>query len=91
MADALSPAEPPTTLRDAVEAAAPRPVLIIAAGRHDAEIAAARAFLAAPGDNVEVWIAADTDHIKALQVRPAEWETRVVDFLDRSLASTPKG
>jgi hypothetical protein len=56
-------------------------MLIIAAGQHPAEIDAAHAFHA----SVEVWIAADTGHTEASRTHPAEWERRVVTFLDRNL------
>jgi dienelactone hydrolase len=84
-ADLMTSAKPPTKLRDAIASTAPRPVMIIAAGTQPTEIDAARVFQEAAPDSVELWIAPDTGHTEAYDVHPAEWETRVVDFLDRAL------
>jgi dienelactone hydrolase len=84
-ADLMTSAKPPPKLRDAVAATAPRPIMIIAAGTQPPEIAAARVFQAAAPDSVELWIAPGAGHTEAYDVHPVDWETRVVDFLDRTL------
>jgi dienelactone hydrolase len=84
-ADLMTSAEPPTKLRDAIAAAAPRPVMIIAAGTQPAEIDAAHAFEAAAPGSVEVWIAPGAGHTKAYDTYPAAWEARVIAFLDNAL------
>jgi pimeloyl-ACP methyl ester carboxylesterase len=84
-ADLMTSAHPPTKLRDAISAAAPRPIMIIAAGTQPAEIAAAKAFRDVAPGSVEVWIAPDAGHTTAYDTQPAAWETRVIAFLDRAL------
>ena len=84
-ADLMTSAHPPTKLRDAISAAAPRPVMIIAAGTQPAEIAAAHAFHDAAPGSVDIWIAPGAGHTAAYDTQPAEWETRVIDFLDYAL------
>jgi dienelactone hydrolase len=83
-ADLMTSAHRPTKLRDAIAVAAPRPLFIIAAGTQPAEIDAAHVFQSA-ADSVEVWIAPDAGHTTAYDIYPDEWETRVIDFLDRTL------
>ena len=79
--DLLTPAPPPRSLRSAVAAAAPRRVLLIAAGREgDEPKAAAHVEQGAPG-SVAVWVAPGTGHTGALESRRAEWIARVGEFL----------
>lgn len=87
IADLLASAEPPITLRDAVGAAAPQPVLLIAGGSVGDEEHAARYIAGGSPDTVEVWIAPDTGHTDALDVDPVEWERRVISFLAAELGS----
>jgi uncharacterized protein len=82
--DLLSAGHQPPRLVDAVAAAAPRPILVIA-GDLDEEITAGRAFVAAAPASVELWIVPDTGHTAGLDTHPVEWESRVVAFLDRTL------
>ena len=84
-ADLMTGAKPPTKVRDAIAAASPRPIMIIAGGTQPAEIDAAHAWIAASGDNTELWIAPGAGHTQAFARLPAEWERRAVAFLDRSL------
>jgi len=84
IADLLTPAPQPVGLRAAVARIAPRPVLLIAGA---GEAAVLRAYAdGAPGD-VEVWDVPDAPHIGALATHAQEWRTRVLAFLDRSLAN----
>jgi uncharacterized protein len=65
-------------LREAVRAAAPRPVLIIAGGAVRDGPAAGCWFQAASPTTVYVWVAVGTGHIAALATRsPGAWEARV--------------
>jgi pimeloyl-ACP methyl ester carboxylesterase len=82
---ALSGAPEPTGLADAVVATAPRPVLLIA-GRD--EIDGDRSYRDASPGNVQLWELPDTAHTQGLTQHRADWETRVVAFLDRALAAT---
>jgi dienelactone hydrolase len=83
--DLLTDAHPPITLHDAVAAAAPRPVLLIAAGDAPDEARADRYVQSAAPDTVELWVAVGTTHTNAFDTHPAEWEARVSAFLDRAL------
>ena len=89
----LSGAPRPMPLRDAIRAAAPRPVLIIAAGAVPDESVAARWFQAASPDTVQVWTVARAGHTGALTAQPQAWEARVTSFLNAALApaATPTG
>jgi hypothetical protein len=85
----LTPADPPIALRDAISAAAPRRVLLIAAaGRPDEENAAAHLRAASPG-SVRVWVAPG-GHASGLASAPTEWARRVGAFLDAVLAPDPE-
>jgi dienelactone hydrolase len=84
-ADLMTSAHPPTKLRDAISSAAPRPIMIIAAGTQPAEIAAAHTFHDAAPGSVDIWIAPDAGHTTAYDTQPAAWETRVTTFLDHAL------
>ena len=87
MADLLGHgrAHPPIALHDAVAAAAPRPILLIAAGTVATEIHAGRYIASASPETVDVWDVADTGHTGALDTHPDEWAQRVTTFLDDSL------
>ena len=86
LTDLLTTADPPVALRQAVRSAAPRPVLLIAAGSVADEAQAARYFRDGSPDSVKVWVAPGTGHTDALDTYPDEWEARVIAFLDRALA-----
>ena len=81
LTDLLTSASSPRSLRSAVAAAAPRRVLLIAAGREPDEGKAA-AYIAsgAPGA-VTVWVAPGAGQTGVLDARRAEWIQRVGDFL----------
>lgn len=85
-ADLLTAADQPTPLHDAVAAAAPTPVLLIAAGAVDDESRAASYIQRGSPDTVEIWVVPDTGHTGGLDTHPEEWEERVVTFLDEALA-----
>lgn len=92
LADLLTDAEPPTSLGDAVDAAAPRPVLLIAGGNATDEVLADTAIRSRSPGSVQVWVVPAAGHIAGLTVAPTEWEDRVCTFLDTALAGgTPVG
>ena len=66
----LSGAPRPMPLRDAIRAAGPRPVLIIAGGAVPDEPAAARWFQAASPATVRVWVVPYAAHTAALTTQP---------------------
>jgi dienelactone hydrolase len=78
----LTDAPRPISLERAVAAIAPRPMLMIAG---DPEIRGARHLRDAAPGNVELWELPDTPHVGGLSHHPAEWENRVIGFLDRTL------
>jgi pimeloyl-ACP methyl ester carboxylesterase len=86
LADLLTDADPPISLGDAVAAAAPRPVLLIAGGKALDEVPADTAIQARSPDTVQLWAIPDAGHIAGLAVNPTEWETRVTDFLGVGLS-----
>ncbi len=85
-ADLMTSADRPRKLRDSIGRAAPRPVLLIAGGEEQVEIDAAEHFRSAAPASVQVWVVPGSGHTKGFDTAPAEWERRVVGFLDRSLA-----
>jgi pimeloyl-ACP methyl ester carboxylesterase len=86
LADLLTDADPPISLGDAVTAAAPRPVLLIAGGDALDEVPADTAIQARSPGTVQLWVVPDAGHIAGLTVVPTEWEHRVTTFLATALS-----
>ena len=86
--DLLTAADPPITLRAAVTAAAPRPVLLIAGGDMPDEARAGRYIAAGSPSSVELWVVPDAGHTAGLDTDPQGWERRVTEFLDDALRVT---
>lgn len=82
LADLLSGAHRPIALRNAVAATAPRPVLLIAGM---GEVSGARYYRDGAPASTALWALPDTPHTRALVTHPAQWEARVISFLDRAL------
>ncbi|HXS44199.1 MAG TPA: hypothetical protein VN751_06205 [Solirubrobacteraceae bacterium] len=76
---------PPANLKSLVGRIAPRPLLLIAApdSKHGEELN--RGYYAAAGQPKTLWEIPESGHVGGLQARPAEYERRVVGFLDRAL------
>ena len=85
----ISGAPRPMSIPDALRAAAPRPVLIIAAGAVADEPIAARWFQAASPATVHVWVVPHAGHTQGLATAPQAWETHVISFLHAALAPAP--
>ena len=68
----LTSARPPVTLHDAVDAAAPRPVLLIAAGDVPDEARAGRYIQSGAPTTVDLWVVPDTSHTHALNTHPGD-------------------
>jgi pimeloyl-ACP methyl ester carboxylesterase len=62
---------------------APRPVLLVAAGRVPEEPRVARMYQRAGGSAVQVWEVPGAGHTAGRRKHPAEYEQRTVGFLDR--------
>ena len=85
VSDVLTAATKPISLRDAVHAAAPRTILLIAAGTvHDEQLAAEHIRSGSPS-TVDVWVVDGAGHTGGLRARPSEWAQRVIRFLDGGL------
>lgn len=84
LAAALSGLASPRTLADGVRRGT-APVLLVTAGDRPDEGYAAAALRAVAPARVEVWTVPGADHTAGLATAPAEWERRVVGFLDRAL------
>ena len=89
VAGLLTEAPEPESLRDSIVATAadgtPTPVLLIAAGDVETEPLAASYLQQAAPDTVHVWTVPDTGHTQGLSTHGAEWEQRVIGFLDAAL------
>jgi hypothetical protein len=83
--DLLTAAAPPTPLAEAAGAAAPRPVMLVAAGAVADEARSAEHLRAASPGNVTLWVVPGAGHTRGLATDPSGWEERVVGFLDRAL------
>jgi uncharacterized protein len=93
IADVLTAADPPIPLHDAVAAAAPRPVLLIAGGAVQDEPLAGRFIANGSPDTVQLWVVPSTGHTAALSTHRAEWDRRVTAFLTTALGpqTSPEG
>jgi pimeloyl-ACP methyl ester carboxylesterase len=78
----------PTPLVDAVRAASPNQVLVIAAGKGAMGMEAnfANRLVDASPETVEVWNVDDVSHTQAFSKHRGEWTARVTQFLDAALA-----
>lgn len=87
LTDLLTDADPPTPLREAAAAIAPRPVLLIAGGDLPDEANAGRYIQSGAPASVELWEVEGASHTGGLDTRPDEWEARVTAFLDDALTA----
>jgi uncharacterized protein len=81
----LSGAPRPMSIPEAIRAAAPRPLLLIAAGAVANEPVAARWFQAASPTTVQVWIVPHAGHTQGLATAPRAWQAHVISFLSTAL------
>jgi uncharacterized protein len=72
-------------LVDSMPRIAPRRVLLIAAGGRPDEIPVNRAYLTAAGQSAALWTIPDAPHTQGLARHRAEYEARVIAFLDDTL------
>lgn len=90
-ADLMTDASKPMPLRDAIRAAAPTPILLIAGGSTTDETEAGRWFRHASPTTVALWVVPGSGHIGALGVDPDGWESRVTGTLDAALTTPEEG
>jgi uncharacterized protein len=83
--DLLSAASPPMPMEDAVEAVAPRPVLLIS-GRGTDEGYLNRHLVEVGAPTTELLALPDTKHSLGIWSHPQRWTARVLGFLERALA-----
>jgi dienelactone hydrolase len=80
----------PMSIPQAIRAAAPRPVLIIAGGAVTSEPTAARWFQAASPATVHIWVVPHAGHTQGLATAPRAWAAHVISFLNNALhTATP--
>lgn len=78
----------PPPLKEMAAQIGPRPVLLIAADLNE-ETTLNRLYQEVGGPSFELWIIPEADHIGAYDNHPAEYEDRVISFLDDALLSDP--
>ena len=84
----LSGESPGRPLKELVAEVSPTPLLLVATGGSlAAEIDFNRIYAEAAREPVELWELPEVDHTAAIRERPAEYERRVVGFLDAALLS----
>ena len=81
----ISGAPHPMSIRDAIRAAEPRPVLIIAGGAVADEPIAARWFQTAAITTVHIWVVPHAGHTAGLASQPQAWAAHVISFLNGTL------
>lgn len=79
---------PPTPMLDSITAAEGAHLLLIAAGEASQEVDYARLFAEAAGPRATVWVAPGVGHTQAYRRLPAEYEARVIGFLEAALLGT---
>jgi pimeloyl-ACP methyl ester carboxylesterase len=82
---AISGMKPSRSLVGMMPGIAPRPVLLVAAGRVPEEPRVARMYQRAGGSAVQVWEVHGAGHTAGRRKHPAEYEQRTVGFLDRAI------
>ena len=75
---------PPQHLEELIPKIAPRPILLIHAGRRDVGTLSP-AYYRAAGSPKQIWRVPAGGHTDGIDVRPREYERRVVSFLDDAL------
>lgn len=75
----------PQSLRSAVVAIAPRPVLFICGARSSTECHRVRVFHGLAGEPKALWEIPDAGHIQGFALHPEEYTRRITEFFDRAL------
>ena len=83
---------PPPGLQDVLPRIAPRPVLLVFAGRGGGGEELNRTYASRAGVGTVLWEIPDAKHVEGIRARPAAYERRIVSFLDRALGvDRPRG
>jgi pimeloyl-ACP methyl ester carboxylesterase len=82
LTDLLTDAAPPRELREAAAAAAPRPILLIAAGTVPDETYAGQYIQSGSPATVRLSVVSGSGHTGGLATSPTAWERQVTSFLD---------
>jgi hypothetical protein len=86
----MSGTAPPDSLDHLVAKIAPRPLLLIYAGRSAAGEDLNVDYFRAAGKPKALWKIAQAGHVGGYQAAPREYERRVIAFFDRALLRAPK-
>ena len=70
--------------KDVIDQIEPRPILLIY-GSREVSLIGARSQLAAAGEHTTLWIVEGASHGNYLDIAPAEYEARIVEFFDKAL------
>ena len=81
---ALGGSGPPASDPEQIERIAPRPLLLLSAGR-STEARANEEYKRRGGTTTELWNLPEASHAAALRTDPRGYERRVIGFLDRAL------
>jgi uncharacterized protein len=81
----MSGTSPPPSLKDLVPRIAPRHVFFIYAGHGAGGEEYNPDYYAAAGASKATWKIPEAGHTRGYQVRPREYEQRVIGFFDRAL------
>ena len=90
LVDLLTPADPPSTLKQSIHDSSPTAMLLVAAGDRPDEEAVAMRLASLDPARVQVWVVSGAGHVAALPTDPADWREHVVGFLDVALAVEPQ-
>jgi fermentation-respiration switch protein FrsA (DUF1100 family) len=81
----LSPYHPPKPLYDLVPKIAPRPLFLIQAGHGQGGEELNDLYYRRAHAPKQLWVIPEAHHAGGIDVRPVEYERRVVGFFDRAL------
>jgi hypothetical protein len=85
----MSGTPPPPSLKELMPRIAPRHVLLIQAGHGvESEKYNADFYRAAKRGSAELWKIPEATHVGGMGARPAEYERRIISFLNRVLRSS---
>ncbi len=86
---AMTATRPPPALTDLLPRIAPRPVLLVYAGRGGGGEELSPTYFQAARQPKSLWKIPESRHLGGLEARPRAYESRVVGFFDRALLGAP--